>query len=250
MKRLDIENLEKCPTCATDIIKESGRIYCKDFPVRCNFSIKGPAIEFEHDSFTYAVFDLETTGVGKTESITQYAVRKFSSVSGELMGKSDSLVKTHKNKSVPMNIQELTGITNEMLRTAPTIDEAMQLLLDTLLSGDGKMPDYIVAHNAAFDFRFLSLTLTRCETVSFPIPPFVDTLKMARDVIPKSEIENHKQETIAAKLGISYDFEEGTHGAHSADADVYVLSKIFEYLITRIDHHEGIENYVIKANKK
>src|SRR5699024_10417735 len=85
----------------------------------------------------------------------------------------------------------LTGITNAMVMTAPRISAVLPSFLEFL--GDA----VLVAHNARFDVGFLKSAAARLD-LTWPRPPVVDTLALARRVVTRDEAPNHKLGTLAA----------------------------------------------------
>jgi DNA polymerase III epsilon subunit-like protein len=99
---------------------------------------------------TFAVLDLETSGGSPRlgAGITEIGVVKVRA--GEVLGTFQSFVDP--GHSLPYFITELTGITDEMLVSAPYIDEILPTLYEFLGSADETV---IVAHNSPFDLSFL-----------------------------------------------------------------------------------------------
>ena len=90
--------------------------------------------------------DLETTGATPlSDRITEIALVRFEN--GVEVSRWQTLV--NPEKSIPAFIQQLTGITNEMVANAPTFSEVAGTLADYL---DGSV---MAAHNARFDHGFL-----------------------------------------------------------------------------------------------
>ena len=80
-------------------------------------------------------------------------------------------------RSLPDNIVELTGITDEMLEGAPSEREALQGFLRFC----GELP--LVAHNANYD---LSMMKAACRRLNLPFrPTCADTLGLAYDLLPQ-----------------------------------------------------------------
>ena len=103
----------------------------------------------------------------------------------------------------PFNIA-LTGITPELVRTAPTFPELWEEIGPVLLSG------ILVAHNATFDLSVLSRCLEHYGIDAPQFVPFVCTVQMGRRCHP--EMPNHKLDTLCRNLGIPLDH-------HKADSD-------------------------------
>ncbi|MFQ5474972.1 MAG: PolC-type DNA polymerase III [Candidatus Nanoarchaeia archaeon] len=96
----------------------------------------------------YVVLDIETTGLSRyRHKITEIAAVKYGK--GKEVGSFQKLVNPECH--IPSFITKLTGIDDDMVKDADTIDEVLPEFLDFL--GDST----IVAHNASFDFGFLNV---------------------------------------------------------------------------------------------
>src|SRR5213079_909736 len=102
---------------------------------------------------SYAVVDVEATGgrVYGGDRITEVAVVEVKN--GVISTVFDTLV--NPQRSIPPWITRLTNISWDMVRNAPTFAEVCDQLLGVL---DGRV---FVAHNASFDWRFLSMEIER-----------------------------------------------------------------------------------------
>src|ERR1043166_6189693 len=101
-----------------------------------------------------AFVDLETTGtVATRDRITEIGIVRVEG--GELAEEWHSLV--NPECSIPGEIQALTGITNDMVRDAPTFAELRREVNERL---EGHL---FVAHNARFDYGFLKNEFRRVE---------------------------------------------------------------------------------------
>ena len=143
-------------------------------------------------SITFVVLDLETSGASPQtgSAITEIGAVKV--CGGQVLG----TFKTFVNPGTPLPpfITELTGITDEMLRDAPTIESVLPLLLEFLGSEKSTV---FVAHNAPFDLSFLkaSAALNGYICPNFRV---IDTVKAARFVLTKDDVANYQLGTLAA----------------------------------------------------
>ena len=120
-----------------------------------------------------AIIDLETTGMTATsDRITEIGI--ITVVNNEVIAEWSTLV--NPECSIPEEIQSLTGITNAMVRDAPTFRELAQEVQQRLV-------DHVfVAHNARFDYGFIKNEFRRLDV------PFTQdvlcTVRLARKLYP------------------------------------------------------------------
>lgn len=107
--------------------------------------------ERKPDFDSFVAFDLETTGVSKYDAITEIgAIRVVDGVVTESAEFTfQTLVKPFK-KRIPDEVEQITGITNDMVKTAPQMWEAFNAFADFI--GDDVLVGF---NNRAFDNRFL-----------------------------------------------------------------------------------------------
>lgn len=156
----------------------------------------------------YVVFDLETTGFSPeyAEIIEIGAVRVEN---GIIVSRFQTYVKPFKR--IPYNITELTGITDNMVKNAPRIEDAIVKFLDYIGN------DILVAHNASFDMRFVC---TVCAFLGLDIQnPVIDSVRLAKKYIKGTQ--NYKLETLKRYLGIRLD-------SHNASDDCTVTYNVVE----------------------
>ena len=170
---------------------------------------KGQDIDTE-----YCVFDLETTGISHiTEKITEIGIMKIKN--GKVIDTFESFV--NPEKPIPEKVVEVTHITDDMVKDAPTIDQIMPDVLKFM--GDS----VLVAHNADFDIGFMKYN---CEKLGLPFEhTHIDTLRLAKAIFP--DFTRYKLGIIADKLGIVVEV------AHRALDDVKTLVAVFEEMIQR-----------------
>ena len=118
----------------------------------------------------YVVIDVETTG-GKTDNdrITEIAAYKVQY--GEIIDEFTSLV--NPQRRIPYFIQKLTGISHDMVASAPLFSEIAAALAEFI--GDS----IFVAHNVNFDYGFVRAELQRCG-YGLQLPKFCTVVQMRR----------------------------------------------------------------------
>jgi len=145
----------------------------------------------EHDSVTYVVVDVETTGLSVSEhEIIEIGAIKI--VNNEVADQYGSLVKV-RNK-IPKTIESLTGISDHMLhKEGRELEEVMKGFLAFV--GDTK----IVTFNGEFDYKFL---LSACKKLNLPLfsNKCIDAMKIARRTV--EDVKNYKLETLLDYFGI------------------------------------------------
>jgi DNA polymerase-3 subunit epsilon len=151
--------------------------------------------EFENrklPELTYTVFDLETTGLNPNEGDEIISVGAIRIVNGRLLQNERFEQLVDPQRSVPWTSVRIHGIHPEMLQGKPTIDAVLPMFYDFAKD------TILVAHNAAFDMRFLQLKEGQTG-VQF-VNPVLDTLLLSAVVHPSHE--DHNLEAIAKRLGV------------------------------------------------
>ena len=164
---------------------------------------------------TFAVLDFETTGLSPNQGArpTEIAVVL---VQGEvIVDRYQSLMNA--GVPVPWDIQQLTGISNEMVRKAPGVAAVMREAAEFV----GVHPP--VAHNAAFDSKFWGAELARIEKPCHH--EFVCSMLLARRLFPHTG--NHRLGTLVQMLSLP---KTGTFHRALADAEATT------HLLLRIQH--------------
>ena len=160
----------------------------------------------------YVVFDLETTGLeAAKDEIIEFGACKI--VHGRIDETFSSFVKP--NKHIPKEITTLTGITDDMVKDAPTINYVMP---DFYKFCDGAT---LVGHNVAFDLGFVKVA---GKKLSYDLShQTMDTMEMARTKLPG--LKNYKLGTVVDTLGVVLD------NAHRAINDATATAKVFLKLL-------------------
>lgn len=166
------------------------------------------------DQLEFVVVDTETTGLrpGSHRLIEVAGVRLRG---GEVLGSYQSLL--NPGVRIPTFIAQFTGISQDMLATAPAIHEALPEFLNFV---EGAL---VVGHNVGFDIGFLSYEAQRLGQ-SFPIDG-LDTIPLARRFLPG--LKRFKLDNVAAHLKIP------TAERHRALGDARVTAAIFQQLLQR-----------------
>jgi len=171
---------------------------------------------------TFAVLDLETSGGSPRlgAGITEIGVVKVKG--GQVLGTFQSFVDP--GHALPYFITELTGITDQMLVSAPFIDEILPTLFEFL--GDPE-ETVVVAHNSPFDLSFLKAAALTHE-IDWPEYLTVDTARLARAVLDRDEVSNCKLSTLAQFFGAT------TSPNHRALDDATATVDVLHGLIERL----------------
>ena len=175
-----------------------------------------------HVSEPIVVLDFETTGLntGTCRAIEIGAVR----LRGNVIEDSLSIL-INPHTPVPQKVQQLTGITDNMLADK----EDAAVVMPELLRFIGDAP--IAAHNAAFDSAVLQAELRRLG-LSWD-GPVLDTLAFARKLYP--DMKTHKLGTLCRQLGVS--LKNAHRAVHDATATAQCLARMYEAVAEKGAHY-------------
>ena len=199
-------------------------------PIGINIIIENGNIQFENINYTnirphkgksllslpddYSIIDIETTGLyPECDEIIEISVLRCRN--DNIVDKYSTLVCPDDLSLVDDFITELTGITQEMLKGKPHIQE----ILSEVINFIGE--DIVIAHNANFDINFI---YDKCDEFINHIfsNNFVDTLRISRRALPA--LKNHKLTTIAEFFTID------TNGAHRSEKDCEIMHECYKQL--------------------
>ena len=170
---------------------------------------------------TFICFDIETTGLSAArDKITEIGAVKVEN------GIITDTFSTFANPEmpIPQKITQLTGITDDMVKDAPSQSEAVGAFLE--FAGD----NVLVAHNAPFDTSFIAKA---CEDMGREYNyTSIDTVAISRAIL--TDIKNCKLDTVAKFLRL------GDFNHHRATDDAEILARIFINLCQRLTDDYGI----------
>jgi len=165
----------------------------------------------------FVAFDLETTGTDpRTGAIVEIgAIRFRNGEAGERFGE---LIDP--KTPIPPAASRVNGITDEMVQGKPRIED----VAGPFAQFCGSSP--LVAHNAPFDFRFLSASIRRFRLPA-PGGPVLDSLTLARKLFPG--LPNYRLGTLVRH----FDFPSGVF--HRAEEDSAYCGLLFVEILRRLE---------------
>jgi DNA polymerase III epsilon subunit-like protein len=177
---------------------------------------------FRKDLFMneYVVIDIETNGLDykRGDEITEIAGCRV--INSKVITSFSSLVKI--NGFINQYIENLTGITNQMIKHAAPFDKTFLNFLNVLEIDKGTN---VVIHNVEFDYNFICYWIDKNFSNSYIKERFegvnlICSLKLAREVLEGS----HKMEDLKRKFGIK-------SKSHRALNDVLITNKVYQKLL-------------------
>lgn len=171
-------------------------------------------IVFPHD---YTIVDLETTGFSpKYDEIIELGAIKVRN--NEIVDTFSKLIRP----GIALNpfIQELTGITDEMLEYAATLDDVIDEFIEFI--GD----DIVVGHNVGFDVNFIYDNLLRLRGTYFSNDS-VNTLRISKKLI--KDLRHHSLYDLCLYYGIEE--EKG----HRSLVDCKTTYQLFNILKKQVE---------------
>ncbi len=187
-------------------------------------------IAFPND---YCVIDIETTGYDTTfNEIIELASIHISN--NEIVDSFQSLVKP--SVKIDKFIEQLTGITNTMLSSAPSLEKILPDFLDFIGSC------IVIGHNVNFDVNFIfdsSLVLLGTEFKN----DFVDTLRLSRKLYP--ELSHHRLKDLVEF------FHFPDEQMHRALTDCKYTFQAFEEMRKKVlTDYDSVDNFFATFSSK
>ena len=140
------------------------------------------------DAHRYVVLDLETTGFSAIRGARVVEIGAIAIEGGSRAEEFHTFI--NPGKHVPLIVQRIHGITDEMLIGKPRPDKVLpgfhEFIQDSTL----------IAHNAHFDLRFLRYEFSRLNLALSN--NYICTLQMSRRHYPS--LPNHRLETVYSYL--------------------------------------------------
>lgn len=172
---------------------------------------------------TVAVIDFETTGMSPVMGDRATEVAVVIVENGKIVDQYQSLMNT--GAYIPAFIEELTGISNDMIRKAPPAAQVMSELAEFV----GNTP--LVAHNASFDSKFLDaewLRIGRQRQQNFAC-----SMLLARRIYPAAP--NHKLGTLVSHLQLPSALRH-----HRALADAEMTAHLWCRMVSDLKNQCGL----------
>ena len=171
---------------------------------------------------TFVVVDVETTGMSAIDDrITEIAMMKVQD--GTLVDEFSTLV--NPLLTIPAYITSMTGIDNVMVHNAPPAREVVPFIAEFL--GDA----IFVAHNAAFDWGFVSHTARRERGIELDNRRLC-TVKLSSRILP--HLPSKSLGPVAEHLNITIPER------HRASGDAYATALVLVKFLSYLQKKEGL----------
>ncbi len=164
----------------------------------------------------FVAFDVETTGLSVVDNeIIEIGLVKFEN--GKLVKEYSQFLRPHQR--ISEYVINMTGITNDMVSTAPRFEEVVDEITDFI--GDS----FLVGHNISFDLGMLNSALERCQKA--PVNnQHIDTLDLIALLLPTER---------SYKLGhLAKHFDIAEENVHRAKDDALMTSNLYLKLLEMI----------------
>ena len=191
--------------------------------LRYRIALNEQDIPFNNASFV--VFDIETTGLRNNyDDIIEIGAVKI--VNGMSVDTYSTFVKP--DKEINDVIYNITHISNDDVRNAPKIHEALSKFIEFV--GDS----ILVAHNATFDLDFINQKIKECG-LQAPVFPCIDTMQLAR-ILYSDKLKMFSLDKVARHLKVTVETQ------HRALSDSITTSNVFKVMLSDLEER-CIYNY-------
>ncbi|MBI5442986.1 MAG: PAS domain-containing protein [Deltaproteobacteria bacterium] len=168
----------------------------------------------------YVAFDAETTGLAPSSGDEIVSLSAVRIRGGKLQGGGGFHALVNPGRPIPPASTAFHGIADEAVRGAPPLAEVLPQFRQYV--GDA----VLVAHNAAFDKKFLDLAAKKLRMPALE-NPILDTLFLSYGL--HSDFKGHNLEAIAERLGVS------VVGRHTSQGDARATAEIFLRLVQLLE---------------
>ena len=192
-----------------DMLEKENNIIQNKSQIKNNLQKSKNLMKFVDD---YVLVDIETTGLSPiNDDIIEIGAIKV--INNKIVDKYSQLIQI--NKSLSPFITNLTGITNNMLKSG----KEPNIVFNEFVNFVGE--EVIIGHNVNFDLGFLT---NKCKKyIDYNLTnDYIDTMYLARKLVPDST--NYKLGTLAKYFNISYE------GAHRGLKDVEITYEVYNCL--------------------
>lgn len=194
-------------------------------PVECGGILKSRFTHFPDYlhviSQPVVMLDFETTGLSPAQGARITEVAALRIVDGRVVERFVSLINC--GVTIPYDITMLTGITQDMVDTAPAVGQVLPELLRFIGT------DALAAHNASFDAKFLLAESERLD-MQTGHSTLVCSLLLSRRLLPG--LSSYRLSALADSIGIRF-----SGHAHRAEADAEVSAELLLHLSKRLRGH-------------
>jgi DNA polymerase-3 subunit epsilon len=186
------------------------------------------------DDLTYVVFDSETTGLQPSEGDEIISIAAVRIVNHRILTGETFSALVNPRRSIPAESIPVHGITDEMVADQPTLDVILPQFRAFVADA------VLVAHNAAFDLKFLKMKERACG-VRFD-NPVLDTMLLSMQL--QGAGGDHSLDGISARLGIE------VVDRHSALGDSLTTAAVFLAMLDMLKERNilTLEEAIREAN--